>query len=142
MGQTGRRSIATHILAVKIALGRLHFHGFGVARLGSWVTWVNTPREEEARFGERLKGNVCNEVGGVKRSADPRVGYETSDRTVKRARSTTSTTPDRNPEKEAKEDGHEDVRRLRDQAGGRHSEAGFFPGKAEGFGPLRESPPR
>src|SRR5215213_5764890 len=46
-------------------------------------TPVNTPREEEARFGDRLKGNVCNEVGGVKRSADPRVGYETSDRIVK-----------------------------------------------------------
>src|ERR671920_2391099 len=41
MGQTGRRSIATHILAVKIALGRLHFHGFGVARQGPWITWVN-----------------------------------------------------------------------------------------------------
>src|SRR5215204_3603165 len=41
MGQTGRRSLATHILAVKIALGRLHFHGFGVARQGSWVTSVN-----------------------------------------------------------------------------------------------------
>src|SRR5215211_4388846 len=91
-----------------------------------------TPRDEEARFGDRLKGNVCNEVGGVKRSADPRVGYETSDRTVKRARSTTSTTPDRNPEKETKEDGHEDVRRLRDQAGGRHSEAGCSRGRPEG----------
>jgi hypothetical protein len=69
--------------------------------MGLIRTWVNTPREEEARFGDRLKGNVCNEVGfrltevgGVKRSADPRVGYETSDRTVKRARSTTSTTPE------------------------------------------------
>src|SRR5215208_4740741 len=96
------------------------------------------PREEEARFGGRLKGNVCNEVGGVKRSADPRVGYETSDRTVKRARSTTSTTPGRNPEKEAKEDGHEDVRRLRDQAGGRHSEAGCSRGRPEGGAPLRD----
>src|SRR5918994_5520288 len=27
---------------VKIALGRLHFHGFGVARQGPWITWVNT----------------------------------------------------------------------------------------------------
>jgi hypothetical protein len=26
---------------VKIALGRLHFHGFGVARQGPWITWVN-----------------------------------------------------------------------------------------------------
>ena len=41
MGQTGRRSIATHILAVKIALVAAHFHGFGVARQGPWVTWVN-----------------------------------------------------------------------------------------------------
>src|SRR5215207_249540 len=44
MGQTGRRSIATYILAVKIALGRLHFHGFGVARQGPWVTSVNYAR--------------------------------------------------------------------------------------------------
>src|SRR5215208_169414 len=41
MGQTGRRSIATHILAVKIALTVAHFHGFGVARQGPWVTSVN-----------------------------------------------------------------------------------------------------
>jgi hypothetical protein len=41
MGQTGRRSIATHILAVKIALTVAHFHGFGVARQGPWITWVN-----------------------------------------------------------------------------------------------------
>src|SRR5215208_8496215 len=41
MGQTGRRSIATHILAVKIALAAAHFHGFGVAHAGPWVTWVN-----------------------------------------------------------------------------------------------------
>jgi hypothetical protein len=34
MGQTGRRSIATHILAVKIALAAAHFHGFGVAPAG------------------------------------------------------------------------------------------------------------
>jgi hypothetical protein len=27
---------------VKIALGRLHFHGFGVAlQEGPWTTWVN-----------------------------------------------------------------------------------------------------
>src|SRR5215203_1826842 len=44
MGQTGRRSIATYILAVKIASGRLHFHGFGVARQGPWVTSVNYAR--------------------------------------------------------------------------------------------------
>src|SRR5215213_4955133 len=44
MGQTGRRSIATHILAVKIALAAAHFHGFGVARQGPWVTWVNKSR--------------------------------------------------------------------------------------------------
>src|ERR671911_1441017 len=42
MGQTGRRSIATHILAVKIALAAAHFHGFGVARQGPWITWVNS----------------------------------------------------------------------------------------------------
>jgi hypothetical protein len=44
MGQTGRRSIATHILAVKIALAAAYFHGFGVARLGPWVTSVNKGR--------------------------------------------------------------------------------------------------
>jgi hypothetical protein len=38
MGQTGRRSIATHILAVKIALAAAHFHGFGVAQQGPWNT--------------------------------------------------------------------------------------------------------
>src|ERR671910_39238 len=40
MGQTGRRSIATHILAVKIDLAAAHFHGFGVARQGPWITWL------------------------------------------------------------------------------------------------------
>jgi hypothetical protein len=44
MGQTGRRSIATHILAVKIALAAAHFHGFGVARQGPWDTRVNSGR--------------------------------------------------------------------------------------------------
>ena len=48
MGQTGQRSIATHILAVKIALGRLHFHGFGVARQGPWVTWVNKSHKKRS----------------------------------------------------------------------------------------------
>jgi hypothetical protein len=38
MGQTGRRSIATHILAVKIDSAATHFHGFGVARQGPWIT--------------------------------------------------------------------------------------------------------
>ena len=42
MGQTGRRSIATHILAVKIVSAAAHFHGFGVARQGPWNTWVNS----------------------------------------------------------------------------------------------------
>jgi hypothetical protein len=46
MGQTGRRSIATHILAVKIALAAAHFHDFGVARQGPWNTWVNIGQEE------------------------------------------------------------------------------------------------
>src|SRR5215216_2693577 len=41
MGQTGRRSIATHILAVKIALAAAHFHGIGVAHAGPWNTSVN-----------------------------------------------------------------------------------------------------
>jgi hypothetical protein len=26
---------------VKIAMAAAHFHGFGVARQGSWTTWVN-----------------------------------------------------------------------------------------------------
>jgi hypothetical protein len=43
MGQTARRSIATHILAVKMALAAAHFHGFGVARQGPWITSVNNP---------------------------------------------------------------------------------------------------
>jgi hypothetical protein len=38
MGQTGRRSIATHILAVKIALAAAHFHSVGVALAGPWDT--------------------------------------------------------------------------------------------------------
>src|SRR5215216_7588001 len=41
MGQTGRGSIATHILAVKIVSAVALFHSFGVARQGPWVTWVN-----------------------------------------------------------------------------------------------------
>src|SRR5829696_6222853 len=41
MGQTGRRSLATHILAVKIDSAAAHFHGFGVARQGPWITSVN-----------------------------------------------------------------------------------------------------
>src|SRR5215211_2027523 len=41
MGQTGRRSIATHILAVKIVSAVALFHSFGVARQGPWITWVN-----------------------------------------------------------------------------------------------------
>jgi hypothetical protein len=48
MGQTGRRSIATHILAVKIALAAADFHSFGVARQGPWITSVNK--------GEKMKG--------------------------------------------------------------------------------------
>jgi hypothetical protein len=38
MGQTGRRSIATHILAVKIVSAVAIFHGFGVALAGPWNT--------------------------------------------------------------------------------------------------------
>src|SRR5215217_566680 len=41
MGQTGRRSIATHILAVEIVWAAAHFHSIGVARQGPWNTWVN-----------------------------------------------------------------------------------------------------
>jgi hypothetical protein len=41
MGQTGRRSIATYILAVKIVLAAARFHGFGVARQRPWITRVN-----------------------------------------------------------------------------------------------------
>jgi hypothetical protein len=49
MGQTGRRSIATHILAVKMALAAAHFHGFGVTRQGPWITSVNKGQEEGPR---------------------------------------------------------------------------------------------
>ena len=41
MGQTGRRSIATYILAVKIVWAAAHFHGFGVALARPWNTSVN-----------------------------------------------------------------------------------------------------
>jgi hypothetical protein len=54
MGQTGRRSITTHILAVKIDLAAAHFHSFGVALAGPWNTVekvvvgpVGSPREPE-----------------------------------------------------------------------------------------------
>jgi hypothetical protein len=56
MGQTGRRSIATHILAVKIALAAAHFHGFGVARQGPWVTWVNRGKRKST---SRQKPPLC-----------------------------------------------------------------------------------
>jgi hypothetical protein len=49
MGQTGLGSIATHILAVKIVSGAAHFHGFGVARQGPWVTWVNKGKKTKGR---------------------------------------------------------------------------------------------
>src|SRR5918994_4453469 len=52
MGQTGRRSIATHILAVKIVSAAAHFHGFGVARQGPWNTWVNKASEAALCFFE------------------------------------------------------------------------------------------
>jgi hypothetical protein len=42
---------------VKIALGRLHFHGLGVARQGPWVTWVNK-RDEEGRRPLRTPAQV------------------------------------------------------------------------------------
>jgi hypothetical protein len=54
MGQTGRRSLATHILAVKIVSAAAHFHSFGVALAGPWNTVekvvvgpVGSPREPE-----------------------------------------------------------------------------------------------
>ncbi len=37
MGQTGRRSSATHILAVEIALAATHLHGVGVARIRAMI---------------------------------------------------------------------------------------------------------
>src|SRR5215203_2130320 len=54
MGQTGRRSIATHILAVKIALATTHFHGFGVAHQGPWNTSVNKGKKRRAGLREAL----------------------------------------------------------------------------------------
>jgi hypothetical protein len=62
MGQTGRRSIATHILAVKIALTVAHFHGFGVARQGPWVTSVNKGKKEE---GPSTTGPVQTDYFGI-----------------------------------------------------------------------------
>src|SRR5215211_264884 len=55
MGQTGRRSIATHILAVKIGLAEAHLHSFGVARQGPWITWVNRGKRARTRAG------ICSE---------------------------------------------------------------------------------
>jgi ABC-type phosphate/phosphonate transport system substrate-binding protein len=52
MGQTGRRSIATHILAVKIALTVAHFHGFGVARQGPWITRVKKGKSKGWAMGK------------------------------------------------------------------------------------------
>jgi hypothetical protein len=49
MGQTGRRSIATHILAVKIVSAAAHLHGLGVAPQGPWDTWVNKGKKKEDR---------------------------------------------------------------------------------------------
>src|SRR5215208_6585943 len=54
MGQTGRRSIATHILAVKIVSAVALFHSFGVARQGPWVTWVNKGKRRKGRSLVRL----------------------------------------------------------------------------------------
>jgi hypothetical protein len=51
MGQTGRRSIATHILAVKLVSAAAHFHSFGVARQGPWVTSVNTGKKKRKGQG-------------------------------------------------------------------------------------------
>src|SRR5215211_8377867 len=48
MGQTGRRSLATHILAVKIDSAVALFHSFGVARQGPWITWVNKGHDDRA----------------------------------------------------------------------------------------------
>jgi hypothetical protein len=53
MGQTGRRSIATHILAVKIALvAAAHFDGFGVARQGPWITRVKKGKSKGWAMGK------------------------------------------------------------------------------------------
>jgi len=56
MGQTGQRSIATYILAVKIALAAAHFHGFGVARQGPWNTSVNKGKKRKDRARRRRCG--------------------------------------------------------------------------------------
>src|SRR5215217_3840914 len=60
MGQTGRRSIATHILAVKIALAAAHFHSAGAALTGLWDSvekrtglFVGVSCAEAARGGSR-----------------------------------------------------------------------------------------
>jgi hypothetical protein len=37
------------ITGVKIALAA-HFHGFGVARQGPWITWVNRAKREGRGF--------------------------------------------------------------------------------------------
>jgi hypothetical protein len=69
MGQTGRRSIATHILAVKIAFATAHFHSFGVALAGPWNTSVNrgrSPRDYRttSRWGHCSKSRSLSSSKG------------------------------------------------------------------------------
>jgi hypothetical protein len=64
MGQTGRRSIATHILAVKIGLATVHFHGFGVALAGSWNTWVNNPIYQRMSNARKVPSRASSQTSG------------------------------------------------------------------------------
>ena len=45
---------------VKIALGRLHFHGFGVARQGPWITSENFPSTHSGEYYFFEWHNRCN----------------------------------------------------------------------------------
>ena len=48
--RTGTVGLGT---GVKIASTTAHFHGFGVARQGPWITWVNKVRATRARSPRR-----------------------------------------------------------------------------------------
>src|SRR5215208_3010009 len=75
MGQTGQRSIATHILAVKIVSAAAHFRSFGVALAGPWNTVekvvvgpVGSPRESENKAKTLPKRRIQPLNRGQKRA--------------------------------------------------------------------------
>jgi hypothetical protein len=49
---------------VKIVFAVAHFHGFGVARLGPWVTWVNRGKRKSTSR-QRPRPSVCSRYGSL-----------------------------------------------------------------------------